>query len=130
MPTQHSAKEKRMALIESRRDSSLTLVSFLRAFKCSFYSFRFLVCITFISSSNYCCVSIPVVNIHTSSQCSSSQLYFRQNLLLKKIQFSITEINIQMKTTAAAVIKYELNYFLMSKQNHIRNKVARYIFCK
>ena len=47
----------------------------------------------------------------------SSQLYFRHKNLYsyKKIQFSITEINIKIKTTAAAVIKNELKYFLMSE---------------
>ena len=35
----------------------------------------------------------------------------------KKIQFSITEINIEIKTTATAVIKNELKYFLMSEGN-------------
>ena len=31
--------------------------------------------------------------------------------IYKKIQFSITEINIEIKTTATAVIKNELKYF-------------------
>ena len=33
------------------------------------------------------------------------------------MQLSITEINIEIKTTAAAVIKNELKYFLMSEGN-------------
>ena len=37
--------------------------------------------------------------------------------IYKKIQFSITEINIEIKTTATAVIKNELKYFLMSEGN-------------
>ena len=36
---------------------------------------------------------------------------------IEKIQFSITEINIEIRTTAAAVIKNELKYFLMSEGN-------------
>ena len=35
----------------------------------------------------------------------------------KNIQFSITEINIEIKTTATTVIKNELKYFLMSEGN-------------
>ena len=35
----------------------------------------------------------------------------------KKVLFSITEINIEIKTTATAVIKNELKYFLMSEDN-------------
>ena len=35
----------------------------------------------------------------------------------KKIQFSKTEINIEIKTTATAVIKNELKYFLISEGN-------------
>ena len=37
--------------------------------------------------------------------------------IYKKIQFSITEINIEIKTTATAVIKNELNYFLSEGNN-------------
>ena len=33
------------------------------------------------------------------------------------MQFSITEINTEIKITAAAVIKNELKYFLMSEGN-------------
>ena len=33
------------------------------------------------------------------------------------MQFSTTEINIEIKTTATAVIKNELKYFLMSEGN-------------
>ena len=41
----------------------------------------------------------------------TSQLYFRhKNLQLQNIQFSNTEINIEIKT-ATAVIKNELKYF-------------------
>ena len=36
---------------------------------------------------------------------------------LKKIQFSITEINIEIKATATAVNKNELKYFLISEGN-------------
>ena len=35
----------------------------------------------------------------------------------KKIQFSITQINIEIKTTATAVIKNGLKYFIMSEGN-------------
>ena len=35
----------------------------------------------------------------------------------KKIQLSVTEINIEIKTTATAIIKYGLKYFLMSEGN-------------
>ena len=35
----------------------------------------------------------------------------------KKIQFSIIEINIEIKTTTTAVIKNELKYFPMSEGN-------------
>ena len=50
----------------------------------------------------------------------SSQVNFFPNIRIyihKKIQFSITEINIEIKTTATAVIKNELKYFLMSEGN-------------
>ena len=50
-------------------------------------------------------------------QVKSSQLYFRhKNLQLQNIQFSNTEINIEIKT-ATAVIKNELKYFPMSEGN-------------
>ena len=35
----------------------------------------------------------------------------------EKIQFSITEINIEIKSTATTVIKNELKYFQMSEGN-------------
>ena len=35
----------------------------------------------------------------------------------EKIQFSITEINIEIKSTATTVIKNELKYFQMSESN-------------
>ena len=50
----------------------------------------------------------------------SSQVNFFSDIRIyihKKIQFSITEINIEIKTTATAVIKNELKYFLMSEGN-------------
>ena len=50
----------------------------------------------------------------------TSQVNFFSNRRIyihkKKIQFSITEINIEIKTTATAVIKNELKYFLMSER--------------
>ena len=36
---------------------------------------------------------------------------------VKKIQFSIKEMSIEIKTTATAVIKNELNFFLMLEGN-------------
>ena len=54
--------------------------------------------------------------------CKSSQVSFFSNIRIyihKKIQFSITEINIEIKTTAIAVIKNELKYFLMSEGNTV-----------
>ena len=51
---------------------------------------------------------------------SSSQVNFFSDIRIyihKKIQFSITEINTEIKTTATAVIKNELKYFLMSEGN-------------
>ena len=48
----------------------------------------------------------------------SSQLFSDIRIYIhKKIQFSITEINTEIKTTATAVIKNELKYFLMSEGN-------------
>ena len=50
----------------------------------------------------------------------SSQVNFISDIRIyihKKVQFSITEINIEIKTTATAVIKNELKYFLMSEGN-------------
>ena len=50
----------------------------------------------------------------------SSQVNFFSDIRIyihKKIQFSITEINTEIKTTATAVIKIELKYFLMSEAN-------------
>ena len=51
----------------------------------------------------------------------TSQVNFFSNRRIyihkKKIQFSITEINIEIKTTATVVIKNELKYFLMSEDN-------------
>ena len=47
--------------------------------------------------------------------CLESQLYFRHKTLqLQNIQFSNTDINIEIKT-ATAVIKNELKYFPMSE---------------
>ena len=37
----------------------------------------------------------------------------------KKVQFSITEVNIEIKTTATAEIKNELKYYLMSEGNSL-----------
>ena len=37
--------------------------------------------------------------------------------IYEKIQFSITEINIEIESTATTVIKNELKYFLMSEGN-------------
>ena len=54
------------------------------------------------------------------SKVKSSQVNFISDIRIyihKKIQFSITEINIEIKTTATVVIKNELKYFLMSKGN-------------
>ena len=50
----------------------------------------------------------------------SSQVNFFSDIRIyihKKIQFSITEINTEIKITATAVIKNELKYFLMSEGN-------------
>ena len=54
----------------------------------------------------------------------SSQVNFFSNIriyIFKKIQLSITEINIEIKTTATAVIKNELKYFLMSEGKQSQN---------
>ena len=46
------------------------------------------------------------------------KLYFRhKNSQWQKIKFPIKEINIEIKTTTAAVIKNELKYFPMSDGN-------------
>ena len=61
-----------------------------------------------------------VVNIVFTSSNKSSQVNFISDIRIyihKKIQFSITEINIEIKKTATAVIKNELKYFLMSEGN-------------
>ena len=45
---------------------------------------------------------------HLYTQVKSSQVNFMSNIRIyihKKVQFSITEINIEIKTTATAVIK-------------------------
>ena len=50
----------------------------------------------------------------------SSQVNFFSDITIyihKKIQFSIIEINTEIKTTATAVIKIELKHFLMSEAN-------------
>ena len=53
-----------------------------------------------------------------NGQVKSSQLFSDIRIYIhKKIQFSITEINTEIKTTATAVIKNELKYFLMSEGN-------------
>ena len=57
---------------------------------------------------------------HLYTQVKSSQVNFMSNIRIyihKKVQFSITEINIEIKTIATAVIKNELKYFLMSEGN-------------
>ena len=54
---------------------------------------------------------------YATEMCSSGS-QFISNIRIysyKKIQFSITEINIEIKTTAIAVIKNDLKYFLMSE---------------
>ena len=59
----------------------------------------------------------------TSGQVKSSffQVNFFSDIRIyihkKKIQFSITDINTETKTTATVVIKNELKYFLMSEGN-------------
>ena len=56
----------------------------------------------------------------TKTKFESSQVNFFSNIRIyihKKIHFSIAEINTQIKTTAIAVIKNELRYFLMSEGN-------------
>ena len=57
---------------------------------------------------------------HLYTQVKSSQVNFMSNIRIyihKKVQFSITEINIEIKTIATAVIKNELKYFIMSECN-------------
>ena len=52
---------------------------------------------------------------HLYTQVKSSQVNFMSNIRIyihKKVQFSITEINIEIKTIATAVIKNE--YFFKS----------------
>ena len=56
----------------------------------------------------------------TKTKFESSLVNFFSNIRIyihKKIHFSITEINTQIKTTATAVIKNKLRYFLMSEGN-------------
>ena len=56
----------------------------------------------------------------TKTKFESNQVNFFSDIRIyihKKIHFSITEINTQIKTTATAVIKNELRYFLMSEGN-------------
>ena len=55
-----------------------------------------------------------------SSQVKSSQVNFISEIRIyihKKIQFSTTEINIEIKATATTVIKNRPKYFLMSEGN-------------
>ena len=58
--------------------------------------------------------------MYHAKQVKSSQVNFFSDIRIyihKKIQFSITEINTEIKITATAVIKNELKYFLMSEDN-------------
>ena len=58
--------------------------------------------------------------MYHAKQVKSSQVSFFSDIRIyihKKIQFSITEINTEIKITATAVIKNELKYFLMSEGN-------------
>ena len=58
--------------------------------------------------------------MYHAKQVKSSQVNFFFDIRIyihKKIQFSITEINTEIKITATAVIKNELKYFLMSEGN-------------
>ena len=55
-----------------------------------------------------------------SSQVKSSQVNFISEIRIyihKKIQFSITEINMEIKATATAVNKNRPKYFIMSEGN-------------
>ena len=56
--------------------------------------------------------NIPIVEQSIVNFISDIRIYN-----YKKTQFSVTEINIEIKTTAKAVIKNELKYFLMSEGN-------------
>ena len=58
--------------------------------------------------------------MYHAKQVKSSQVNFFSDIRIyihKKIQFSITEINTEIKITATAVIRNELKYFLMSEGN-------------
>ena len=58
--------------------------------------------------------------MYHAKQVKSSQVNFFSDIRIyihKEIQFSITEINTEIKITATAVIKNELKYFLMSEDN-------------
>ena len=58
--------------------------------------------------------------MYHAKQVKSSQVNFFSDIRIyihKEIQFSITEINTEIKITATAVIKNELKYFLMSEGN-------------
>ena len=61
-------------------------------------------------------ILLPVTT-NKSSQVKSTFFSDIRIYIHKKIQFSITEINTEIKTTATAVIKNELRYFLMSQGN-------------
>ena len=55
--------------------------------------------------------------VFESSQVKSTLFPNIRTYIHKTIQFSITGINIEIKTTATAAIKNELKYFLMSEGN-------------
>ena len=52
-----------------------------------------------------------------SSQVQSTLFPTLEFTSIKKIQFSITEMSTEIKSTATAVIENELKYFLMSEGN-------------
>ena len=61
--------------------------------------------------------SVKFLYCLTASQVKSTFFSDIRIYIRKKTQFSITEINTEIKTTATAVIKNELKYFLMSEGN-------------
>ena len=55
--------------------------------------------------------------MHSSSQVKSNFIFDIRIYNDKKMQFSVIEISIEIKTTTTAVIKNELKYFPMSESN-------------
>ena len=69
-----------------------------------------IICFTYFSA-------VKFLYCLTASQVKSTFFSDIRTYIRKKTQFSITEINTEIKITATAVIKNKLKYFLMSEGN-------------